>query len=467
MNIGRTATVHFSAKIVGLIVGFVGSIYFAREVGAAVLGMYFLVLAILTPLLKFGNIGVRTAVIKKLSEDGDSRYVSAGLLLQTIILLIFSLCIVVVQDHVNDYVGTDATIVLIVLLTIRTTAGFIFGVLDGEKSVALSSVLESVGTTSRVFAQSVGIFLGFGFFGLVAGYGIGTFAAILIGFYFVTTRFSRPKKEQIYEIAGYLKYAWLGGVRNVSYAWMDTLVLGLFVSSSLVGIYEISWMISTVLSVAGTSISRTVFPEISDLSAGGEIEDISRLVTLSVSFAGLLLIPGLVGGMIIGDTILLLYGKEFVAGGVVLLILILARLCYAYQQQFITALNAIDRPDLTFRISAAFTVVNIGLNFALVSTIGWIGAAIATATSAGIGLILSYGYLYCLVDFDFPIREIGKQWVAAVIMGAIILVTRNTIGSTTYTVIPLVLLGAAVYVSTLAAISQPLRNLAARTISLK
>jgi O-antigen/teichoic acid export membrane protein len=55
---------------------------------------------------------------------------------------------------------------------------------------------------------------------------------------------------------------------------MDTLVLAIFVSNSLIAVYEVAWNLASLFAIFGSSISRTLFPEISKLSSekgiGGE-----------------------------------------------------------------------------------------------------------------------------------------------------------------------------------------------------
>jgi O-antigen/teichoic acid export membrane protein len=48
MNLGQTSVVYFVSKLLGSVLGFVATIYFARVLGAEVLGQYALVLALIT-----------------------------------------------------------------------------------------------------------------------------------------------------------------------------------------------------------------------------------------------------------------------------------------------------------------------------------------------------------------------------------------------------------------------------------
>ncbi|MDY6779450.1 MAG: polysaccharide biosynthesis C-terminal domain-containing protein, partial [Halobacteria archaeon] len=114
------------------------------------------------------------------------------------------------------------------------------------------------------------------------------------------------------------------------------------------------------------------------------------LAQTGVAYAGLFLVPGLVGGLVLGEVILSVYSQEFQQGYLVLVLLILARLISTYKNQFVNVIDAINKPDVGFKINAVFVVTNVSLNFVLVYFRGWIGAAVATAVSAAVGCVLAY-----------------------------------------------------------------------------
>jgi len=124
-----------------------------------------------------------------------------------------------------------------------------------------------------------------------------------------------------------------------------------------------------------------------------------------------------------------------------------------------SAINAIDRPDVAFRINGLFVVSNVGLNFALVYLFGWIGAAVATFVSVFITTVIGYVALAELIGApDIPYPEIGQEISASVVMiGAVVLIEPMIPTSVTGTV-TLVLVGAAVYGTILVAISNRIRQ---------
>lgn len=459
MRIGRTSIVHFGSQLVATVVGFLATIYFARRLGADTLGVYFLVTSVYLWLEVIASGGIRSAVTKRLSEGEDrNRRLTAALVCVSLILVLVILVLLLFSDQVESYLGVAVVPVLILLLVVGTTFTVLTSVLSGEHKVHLRSLLTPVDRIARTILQVALVVAGSGLAGLLYGYLGAMVVAILVGAYFVSTRFAVPRKEDFVSILTYAKYAWLNGVNTRAFASTDTIVLGFFVSSTLIGVYEIAWNVASILAVFGSSISQAVFPEISSLSANDETERASDLVSDALAFTGLFTIPGLVGGLVLGEWILGIYGSEFQQGSLVLVILIAARLLSAYQWQFVNALGALDRPDRAFRVNLVFLVVNVGLNLVLVALYGWIGAAVATTLSAALTLVLGYVSLQSVIDVTVPYDEIGRQIAGAAVMGAVLYLLTVPIDVRLHTAVLLVGVGAIVYFLVLAAISSRFRT---------
>jgi O-antigen/teichoic acid export membrane protein len=353
----------------------------------------------------------------------------------------------------------EATWILIVLLAARLAANFIQSVLDGQHLVHVSSLLTPAEWTSRSIIQVALVLSGAGLSGAFAGYIAGAIVGTLLGAYFVSASFSFPSKRDFGRLRSYAQFSWLASIKGRTFLSMDTLILAVFVSNSVIAVYEIAWNLASLFSIFGSSIRRTLFPEISKLSSVSGINDeITGLLRVSLAYSGLFIIPGLVGGAIVGDIVLQVYGPGFDTGYYILLILTFARLLYGYQGQFLTTLDAVDRPDLTFRINVVFVAVNLVLNILLTWQYGWYGAAAATTLSAALGLVLGYYYASYVMDVVVPLAEIGKQWVAAGIMAGVVYLLRTVVGESLPIVTVLVGIGASVYFFALLMLSVEFRT---------
>ncbi|MFC6716703.1 lipopolysaccharide biosynthesis protein [Natrialbaceae archaeon GCM10025810] len=119
MRIGQTSFVVFASRLVGSGIGFVATLYFARTLGAEVLGYYSIVLAVVAWLKLSGELGVSSAVGKRISEGEEpSVYFEAGAIVIGVLGVGLSLAVLALEPVVEGYVGAQvAPFVAVLLLT--------------------------------------------------------------------------------------------------------------------------------------------------------------------------------------------------------------------------------------------------------------------------------------------------------------------------------------------------------------
>jgi O-antigen/teichoic acid export membrane protein len=477
MRLGQTSLLTFFSRFGSSALGFLATVYFARMLGSDVLGVYFLILALVGWLKLGSTVGIPLSITKRVSErNGGSSYIIAGFALISTGFGIVALVIYLNQTLVNDYLGKPLYHFVILLLAAQVVYSFVAAVIKGEHLVHVEGILSLSQTVFRVGLQVVAVYLGFRFSGLLLGEIVAFALTAVLGVGLMLTYFDRsvqikaPNREHFQSITDFAKYSWLGRLKGRSYNLMDTIVLGFFVSSGLIGVYAICWNISAVLDLFAKSLSNSFFPAISELSSDNERQKITRYLSDGLAFTGLLIIPGFVGAIVIGENILNIYGAEFRKGHTVLVILVAATLSHGYQKQFVSTLDALNRPELSFKINAFFVATNISLNFLFVYLYGWIGAAIATLLSVFVSTILAYRITTGLLDFSVPSSEIMKQGFAAVVMGGLVqmgLRVLRSVGIDVYRFVPvlfLIIFGVIIYFSCLFVISLRFRTTVSNNI---
>lgn len=403
---------------------FLGVFYLAVATDPMVLGVYSLFVAVIRVLDLLTNAGIVEAAEKRISEGtAQAELFTATLLTRVALFAPVALVVVAARGWIESYVGYD----LVVPLLIAGAFGYLCrrtleAGLVGEKKVARAGLLQFVFAVVKLVAWVVLVSLGYGLFGVLAGYVIGQAFAVGVGVALFTLRLERPSARHFRSLFRFAKYSWISAVTTQSWVWTDTLVLGAFVVPAFVGVYELSWQITGVLFLLASAISSTVFATASDLSAQGEFERVASLLERSLVYTGIIAIPGLVGGAIFAESLLAAFGEEYRAGAVVVAVLILARILHSYEVVFAKVTDALDRPDLTLRTNATFVVANVVLNVVAIATVGWVGAAVATAAAMVLKTGLAYHYIRSILDFTVPVREILLEALAALVMGACLLV---------------------------------------------
>ncbi|TKX72882.1 transporter [Halorubrum sp. GN11_10-6_MGM] len=430
MKLGQQSFVTFASKFGSSLLSFLSIVYFSRILGPDALGIYFVVLAMLGWFNIVSGLTVKEALTKRLSEmeTNSGGLLSAAVLIQICLLSVTVVGIVYFKDYIDTYIGIEATYLLILMLVVQSVLYLERGVLEGIGKVHVSGLLAPTSLVFERGAQLVGVALGLGVIALLGGYVVGVGITLIVGLIYISLSPRIPERHHFTSLVEYGKYNWVNAAEGRTLNNVDTLTLGYFVSSTFVGFYGVAWNVSSLLALFGYAISQTLFPEISRRDS--EKSDVGSLITDSLTYTGLLLIPGLVGGILIGERILEMYGDAYVEAKTVLIILITARLIYNYHTQLSNSLNALDRPDVVFNINLKFISFNIILNIGLVYVLGWTGAAIATVSSSLLALLLSYRATARLVDFQIPYRELLKQSVSAGLMAFVILALQPVFSGT-------------------------------------
>lgn len=473
MRLGQTSAVLFVSKMVTSAAGFFATLYFARVLGAEVLGIYFLLLSAVAWITLLVDAGVSESVNKRMSEGREQgAYFQIGLFLVGGGVLGIVVLLLALSRPVTDYIAHPlATFLLIVLVGTDSSIRIVKAGLMGSHNVHVAGMLDLLQTLLRVLLQVSAVVVGLGLVGLVYGWALSATIVAVVGGLFLTLKLPdfptgrltdvRTKLRELYDFA---KFSWLGSVKGKTNNYADILILGLFVPNDLIGIYSVCWNLASFLTIFGSSISETLFPEFSQLEQRGNEREIVDLVGKSVQYTGMFVIPGLFGGFLLAERLLRLYGPEFVAGTQVLFLLIIAVLVFDYQKQLTNVLKGMDRPHLDFRVNGVFIGSNVLLNVVLIYLFGWVGAAVATALSSFLSMIYAYYLASQLVEIDLPLGEIGYQILASVLMSLVVFALQygetrfGVVNNNVVTVLVLVSVGAATYIAVLLTFSSSTRR---------
>jgi len=466
---GKTTLVYFGSQVATTLAGFLATWYINVRLGSVAFGEYSTAVAFLfwlnIPASALGN------AVKKRVSEGDERgsFLATGHLLNLAVHAALVGGLLVFREQVDVFVGVEVASVFAALVAARAVFDLTLGSLHGFKQVGTSGAIKTV---ERVLRSGIHVgaifFLGVGVAGLVLGHAVALLIATGAGLVALEGRPSRPTVASARSLGEYARFAWLGTLKTRAFAWTDVMVMrglslsviGLAaVSKSQIGIYKVSWTMASVLALVSIAIKQTLFPELSELAVDDDYDRVHHFVEEGLAFTGVFAIPGLFGGVVVGDVILTIFGAEYAAGGTILVILIGARLVAAYGEQLINAINAIDRPDVSFRINLAYVAANVGLNLLLVSLLGWYGAAAATALSALVSLVVAGVALSRLIGRpSVPLVELGYQAGASVVMLVVVVAARRLVPGTLGWTLAVVALGAAVYVLALLALSVRVRS---------
>jgi len=469
VRLSKTTLVHVGAQGIISLAGFAATFSIAVLEGSDTLGQYAICVSLGGFLLIVPIQATAEAVKKRISEGRDERaFFGVGLLANGVLALALAGGILAVGAGLRTLDVPSAEIVTVVstydveiAALVLASAGFrtVRGGLEGTKRVGTSGLLQALDRVLRTSSQVAALLAGYSVAALVAGHAVAMVTASLVGFWILGVGATRPTREHVRSVYNYAKYAWLGALRTRVFGWFDTFVLSFFVGASLVGIYEAAWGIAALLGVVSLAIRRTLFPEVSELSAQEDFGRIRSILEDGLAFSGIFAIPGFAGAAVVGQRALRFYSPEFGRGAGILVLLVCAYLAESYGSQFVSVLNAVDRPSLAYRVNLTFVLVSAVLTVSLTWAFGWYGAATATASASVFRTALGYRVLAGEIGaVPLPLGEVGRQVLASGVMAVVVFPLDPALPRSRGWTLAVIGVGAAVYVAVLLAISARVRG---------
>ncbi|MFC4440027.1 MULTISPECIES: oligosaccharide flippase family protein [Natrialbaceae] len=429
MDLTRSTVKLFGGHVGFVVLTFLGIMYFARELGAAQIGVFFLFQALLSVLVLPANLGTRIALEKRISEaDRPGQMLTTGAFLKFGLLVPVVLVVLALSDAIDGYLGMELAIYLAIAIPLQEAAMTMNNVVRGELRVGETAVIELSYIVVWVGVGVVLTSIGFGVVGLVyaviAGY------AVQFGYGFLKreTPFHRPSLSCAQSIVEYAKYSIIPEIDGEIHSWMDVLIIGYLLTQAAVGAYEVAWRISMPVLLTTGAISLAIFPQISAWNADESTASIENVIPAALTPALALVFPAFFGGLLFAPEILgFIFGLEFTIASGALVILLAGKAPEAVQSVIGKALLGIDRPDLVTRAASLDIVLNLAFNIVLITQFGLVGAAIGTTLALTIGTVLRAHYLSRFFTLRIPYRDLGWCLLCSVIMFLVLFGLRTIV----------------------------------------
>jgi len=407
MSIVRSSIKLFTAKSLNAALQFIGIIYFARELGAASMGTYFLYEALIGMLAIPADFGLRGSVEKRISEGTDpGEYLSSVIIAKSLPLLSIVLLTSIFWQEINSYLGGRLYIFIAIGLVLREIAFLSIFVLRGELRVGETASLHLLKQFSWLAVGIILVHNGYDELALIFGYIVGLIMMLVVGWYKCSISLSKPSIPHLKSLLDFGKYHIISSVGGYIYSWMDVAILGFFVSSSLIGAYEVAWRVTIPVLFISNSISISSFPQISQWDSKGVDSRISTLVSDSLIPSTILAIPSFFGVLLLSNEILsFTFGEQYAVASVVLIILMAEKVPQSLHKIFGRALLGIGYPDKAAVSTIVSIIANFLLNIVLINIYGIVGAAIATTVSYLLNTVLTVYFLSGHINVKIPRSE--------------------------------------------------------------
>lgn len=427
MNLGRATFKLVLSRTGSAIVFFVGITLFARLLPADEYGVFFLFLALLGVVSIFADVGMRGALEKRLSEgERPDRVLGSAFVFKLGTVAIAVAMILLAAPAIDAYAEANIALYLAVAIVVQEFSKFYVHAVRGELRVGATAPLEVLRRLTWLGTGLVLVSAGFGVEGVLIGAILGRAVELVWGFWLCDTSLGRPSLGHVRSLFAFSKYQTIIAVGGRVYQWLDVLVIGFFLANQFVSAYEIAWQVTLLVLLVSKSLELSLFPQLSEWDASGETTQIEETVTTALGYAMLVSVPAIVGaGLYAADVLRLVFGPDYVIAALVMVILMVEKFFQSFNAVINAALRGIDKPKLSAMVTVVTVTLNLVLSVALVTTIGFVGVAVATAVSWFVNVSMRTRYLSRFVTIDVPYRLLGWYTLCSLAMGGVLLGLRQ------------------------------------------
>lgn len=428
---------HFSIYLVAYIlpaaVGFFAVTAYTRLLSPAEYGVYVvgISLAGILGAIFFAWIKLSVSRYQAMSADVDFRGTAiVAFALTTAVLCATTPLVVLVSSDVSVELLLASIFVAIMANAVDVGQEFERAKLRPYRFAAIS-IVRSV---SSVGFGLLGIWLGWGGLGLLAAFGLGSLAGIILNLVGDRTSIARFQRSQFMQLARYGLPLTLAGLSVAVYSACDRLIVAYLLGKDAAGIFGVAadlprqFMVMIASSVAAATVPL-VFRSLSENNGETTRERLTEsLELLLVVVAPVAVWLALAADQVAGT----LVGIDFRAGVSALLpTLVLARF-FGIANQFYVQISfqLAERPFMLAAQSFFTLVISVILMFALIPAYGLYGGALATLATEAIGFLVALVLMHRAYPVPFELNRLAGVGASAALMAVAILVARSHAGGT-------------------------------------
>jgi len=388
----------------------------ASEYGAFSIAMNFVLLFSFLP-----ELGLSVILTRELSKakEGEKQKIFNTILSLSILLSLFSYFLILIlgKIFIKNNISLSLLPILGLMMILDIFREFSYGVYRAQLRGELQGIFHFL--TNFILLILGFLFLNYfkdSFYLSIAyliGIGIGfILSSIFILNYIKKFRFLFDIKKYLY----YFNFSWPIALANALYLsllFIDSLILGWYFPSFIVGLYTSAVKVNEFLIVFPTSIALALLPMFSRNLNNQEL--LRENLEFGIKLTYLLVLPIIFCGMIISYEIIdLIFGKEYLMGHIGLKILLpsfIASSLFMIFSQFLIAIN--KRRELIIYEILVFFINLIG-NLILIPKFDFIAAAYTTTFSNYLSFLFGFFIVNKYIKFDLY-KGIAKPLIASLL----------------------------------------------------
>jgi O-antigen/teichoic acid export membrane protein len=464
---GLEVTKGVVAKFLMAILGFIGTILFARILGPVSFGGFYLVMAVVS-IAKLPVDGFASAGMKRFSESNAirSEVLSTTTVVIVLITFIGAIGAIVFQSRLEAYTEIPSSHLLFIIL-FATSALFtpLQKMLSGTGQISRTIWIDFIRSVLTTPLQLIFVLLNLGAAGMAYGLSLATSLTVPLTYYALNTRLSVPEWQTITDLWSFARFSTPATTLNRVYGRLDVLVLGALLSPAAVGNYEVALKLTIPAVLISEVAGEGLMARVSNLASKGE--SVSMDISNTLSFSSILAVPLFFGASVLSEPLVVtLYGPQYSAAVPLLIGLALYRIFQTQSNPLIQTIKGLDRPDITVWIAAGTLTLNVPLGIGLTLQIGAAGVVIATVIAEGVKYLAAAAWIrHTNPKVNIVSRTLAEQFFSGAVMAGVVGVLNLWVPVRSWIhLVALVGIGAIIYACCLLILSSRLRYTIVSTV---
>jgi stage V sporulation protein B len=444
---------NFLTTLLSRIGGFIFVIIIARFLLPEKFGIYNLAMSIMIILFTIADAGINQTLIRYFSEAINKKDKKSALKIYRYLLklkfsltLLFSLLLIIFSYPLSYFIFNKPALFLPLIfssayLFVASFESFYESFFYIEKKVKYLATKQIIFESLRI----LGVLL---LFSLIAKQYpvIGVIGVLIIALCFALAYvlfnlkkitppiFKNPRekldKSNKKRINSFLYYLMIGSTLVIIFGYIDTIMIGLFLPSAFIGFYSVS--LSLVMGFAALlSVANVLLPIFTKLKKEKINDAFNKVFKYTAMFA----IPMIFGFFILGNYIIsTIWGYEYLPATLPLYFLAFLILEIPVTNALYSLFSAREKPKYLVNILIISTIINIVLNYILITSFLKISMDWAIAGAAIATLISQYFYFAGLYFFAKKKLKVSlnsqyliKPLISSITMAAILFLINTFI----------------------------------------
>lgn len=384
----------FVGTVLGKFAQLFERVVLGRTLSADAYGEFSIALAILTLSATFSMAGFSQGIPRYVARFDDTADRRGALITGALVTLPLAIGLAAIFLLAGDTVvallfeSVESEFLLVLFaLTIPMVIVFKLGIaaMRGHENTTYKILVENI-TYPGVRLVLLGIFLSLGMGVHAAGYSYLVAALVSIAVTIVLLRrvisLTGPTRLHVREMTAFSAPLVVSTVAATLLTKTDTLMLGYFRASSEVGIYNAAYPLANSLVLVLGTFGYMYLPVASRLDGDGDRDAMNRVYQMTTKWVFVLTFPLFVTFVLYSSAVVeFAFGEQYASGGIALAILSIGFFTNAAVGRNRETLSALGRTKFILLSNVAGLGMNVVANVALIPIYGFVGAAIASASS--------------------------------------------------------------------------------------